>query len=390
MNHRKNIGVFFGAIFFVILVLATAKMTFANEITFVPSLSAFGEYDSNITFRRTDEIDDYLGIISPGVVFNYKSELLMIRSRAIIDVYRYFDETDYDTENQYYELEADYKLTERWKIGGSGLYYKDTTLDDFLEETGIVYERKDRKRYDMEANTFYQLTELDEIGLNYQYRNVDFSGKDRVDYDVNSGFLIYNRYFNDRRDILTLRPGYRRADSDRSETDVFLFNVGWQHKISETLRSRAFIGIRYMDISYKDDRSDYDNFGGTADLSLTKSWETTSGTIGYRRDIRGNADGEVVEVDKIYCDIEKQIYGRLGAGFKGRLYFTRQEGNDTPGDDTRFFVLNPSLFYNLTENHLIRLGYSYSNEDDDAIDDDSIADRHRAWIGFEFNFPFKG
>jgi hypothetical protein len=390
MNHHKRIGLLFWAIFYAVFVLATSRISFANETTFVPSLRVSGEYDSNITFRRTDEIDDYLGIISPGIYFNYKSELLLIRSRAVVDVYRYFDETDYDTENQYYELEGEYSLTERWNISASGIYYKDTTLDDFLEETGIVLERKDRKRYDIDAKTFYQLTELDEIGLNYQYRNVDFSGKDRVDYDVNSGFFIYNRHFNDRRDILTLRPGYRRGESDTSETDVFLVNVGWQHKINETLKSRVFFGVRYLDISYKDDRSDYDDFGGIADLSLTKSWETTSGTIGYRRDIRGNANGEVVEVDKIYCDIEKQIIGRLGAGFKGRLFFTREEGNDTPGDDTRYFLLSPSLFYKLTENHLLRVGYSYSNEEDDAVDDDSIADRHRAWIGFEFNFPFKG
>jgi len=389
MSHHKRTGLLFGALFFLGFLGGTYGISFSNEVALVPSLGVAGEYDSNIDFSRKDEIDDYLGIISPGLAFKYNTELLTIRSEAVVDVYRYFNETDFDKENQYYELGAEYKLTERWNVSASGSFLKDTTQDSFLDETGIVNELKDRHRYDFEGSTFYQATVLDEVGLNYRYRNVDFRDRDRVDYDANSIDLIYNRYLNDRRDTLRLQPGYVYRDSDTNETDSYSFSVGWLRKYSETLDSRVLIGVRYSDTSYKDDRSDYDIWGGIADINLTKKWETTSGTIGYSHDLRGNADGELVTVDRIYCNIQKKIYGRLGAGFNGRLIFSSEEGEDNLGDDTRYFLVNPSVFYNLTESHLLRLGYSYANEDDDAFDEDSISDRHRVWLAFEFNFPYK-
>jgi hypothetical protein len=389
MIHHNRTSLLFGILFFLGFFCGTCGISFSNEVTLVPSLRVAGEYDSNIGFTRTDEVDDFLGIISPGFDLTYATEIFTLRAEAVVDVYRYFDETDFDKENQYYQLGAEYQLTERWNVGATGLYYKDTTLDTFLDETGIVNEINDRIRYDIGGNTFYQVTMLDEIGLDYRYRSIDFRERGRVDYDTNSLDFIYNRFLNDRRDTLRLQPGYVYRDSDTSETDSYSFSLGWLRKYSETLNSRILLGVRYTDVSYKDDRSDYDSWGGKADINLTKKWETTSGTIGYSRDLRGNADGELVEVDRFYCNVQKRIYGRFGAGFIGRLIFSSEEGNDTSDDDTRYFLLNPSIFYNLTENHLVRLGYSYANEDDDAFDDDSISDRHRVFLGFEFNFPFK-
>jgi hypothetical protein len=389
MIHHKRTSLFLGILFFLGFLWITSGISFSNEVNILPSLKVGGEYDSNLNFSRNNEINDYAGIVTPGFAFSYNTERFEVRSANFVEVYRYFDETDFDKENQYYQLGADYKLTERWNVSASGLYYKDSTLDTFLDETGIAVDRRDRIRYDIEGGTFYQITELDQIGADYRYRNVDFRERGRVDYETNSVNLIYNRRLNDRRDTLRFQPGYVYRDSDENEVDTYSFSVGWLRQYSETLRSRILLGVRYTDISYKYDRPDSDFWGGKADLNLTKNWETTSGTIGYSRDLRGNADGDLVEVDRFYCNIQKKIYGRLGAGFNGRLIFSSEEGSNTTSGDTRYFLLNPSIFYNLTENHLLRLGYSYANEDDDAFDDDSISERHRVWLGFEFNFPFK-
>jgi len=389
MIHHNRPSLIIGILFFLAVFWSTCGISFSNEVNLVPSLKVGGEYDSNIDFSRNDEIDDYSGIAIPGLAFSYNTERLKIWSENFVEVYRYFDETDFDKENQYYQLGGDYKLTEKWNVSASALYYKDSTLDTFLDETGIVSDRKDRIRYDIEGGTSYQVTGLDQIGVDYVYRNVDFRDKDRVDYEANSIDLIYNRLLNDRRDTLRFQPGYVYRDSDENETDSYSFSVGWLRQYSETLNSRIILGARYTDISYKYDRPDYDVWTGKADLNLTKKWETTSGTIGYSRDLRGNADGDLVEVDRFYCNIQKKIYGRLGAGFNGRLIFSSEEGSNTTSGDTRYFLVNPSIFYNLTENHLLRLGYTYANEDDDAFDDDSISERHRVFLGFEFNFPFK-
>jgi hypothetical protein len=389
MFYQKKNGLFFLGIFIFVFLFSTCGNVFSSEVTLLPSLKVAGEYDSNITFERTDEIDDYSAIFSPGLNFGYTTELLTVRSQALVDVFRYFDETDFDTENQFYSLGAEYKLTERWNVSTSGSFRKDTTLDSYLDETGRVTERKDRERFDIEGQTFFKATVLDEFGLGYRYGNVDFSGNDGVDYDTHLVTLVYNRFFNDFQDNSIVQTSYEYRETDEKEIEVYVFSLGWRHDFSQTLTGRALLGGRYLDVSYKDDRDDFDNWGGDIDISLIKKWETTSGTIGYQRGLRNAAEGEVVEVNKFYCDIQKMIYQRLGAGFRGQLFFTSEENDENSDKDTRYFLLNPSLFYKLTENHLLRLAYSYANEDDDSVDNDSIRDRHRVLLGLEFNFPFK-
>ena len=286
MFCQNKSGLVFGGLFAIIFLLSTYEIAYSNEVALVPSLSTTGEYDSNINFDRTNEIDDYLIMVSPSLNFKYTTELLTFRSEAVVDVLRYFDESEFDNENQYYLIGADYKLTERWNVSASSAYQRDTTLDSFLDETGLVTERKDVERFDIEGQTFYKATVLDEIGLGYRYRNIDFKSNEDVDYDTHLVNIVYNRYFNDFRDNTILKSTYEYRESDEKESDIYTFSVGWRHNFSETLIGRALLGVRYLDVSYQEeeDRTDFDDWGGDFDISLVKNWETTSGTIGYRRE----------------------------------------------------------------------------------------------------------
>src|SRR5690606_7618782 len=82
------------------LIILFPLLASANDVTLVPSLRISGEYDDNVFFNSTDEVDDYLTIISPGLTFDYATELLNLQSLIVVDFLRYFDETELDTENQ--------------------------------------------------------------------------------------------------------------------------------------------------------------------------------------------------------------------------------------------------------------------------------------------------
>jgi hypothetical protein len=358
----------------------------AQDIALVPSLDIRGEYDDNVLFERTKEIDDYLATISPALTLDYATELLNLESNMGVDFLRYADEKDLNTQNQRFALNGGYRFTERWALSGNFSYIKDTTLESELEETGLVNVRQDRHRYNAGGGLSYQVSELSDMNINYIHTKTDYDFVGNVDYDYDAITLSHNRHLKSERDIITIQPSYSNWDYEVSEMDNYGLSFGWSHSFSETLRLRAFLGARYTEVHFGDERQDYENWGGTADISLRKTGEISSTLLGYRHYFRTSASGEAIEVDRIYCNLRRGVIGRLGIRFSGNLYSTRSE-DIFGGKNTRYFNVIPSLDYQITEDHTLQLAYVYSREEDKTLTADPERERNRVWIALNFRFP---
>ena len=382
----KRVEIFI--LFFIFCLINTA---FAGQVSLLSSLDVKGEYNDNVNFDSENEIDDYITTISPAFKLSYSTALFDINAETILDFLLYYDETDLNEENQEYNLDAAYRMTERLTLSGDFSYIKDTTLDSELEDTGIVNVRENRRRYDSGGGMVYEISERYDLGCNYLFTKINYDEDDKVDYERQTIKLPFNYHLKNQRDTLTFRPEYSFRDSDTSEVDNYKINVGWSHLFSETFTLKVFAGGRYTETSYDDDRDDNHNSGFNADIKLRKIGETNRSLIGYRRDLRTRASGTEIEVDKFYCRMDQLITERFGVGFDGKLYFTREEDDDNDtnnnDEDSVYFTVEPSLFYKITEQHLLRLAYAYAREDDDARDNDQVKDRHKVWLSLSFNFP---
>jgi hypothetical protein len=387
---KKTTLIFFFK-FMLISFLSVPFLVLAKDVTIVPSIDVKGEYDDNVYFTATDEISDYLTTISPALTVDYVSELLKLEMNGIVDVLRYADETDINTENQRYDVNGGYQLMERWGLSGNFSYTKDTTLDSELEETGVVNFREDRERYNAGAGLSYKVSELSDMGINYTFSKTDYDEQGLEDYDINSFSFSYNRQFNNGIDFFTIRPRYTRLSSDTSDDTGYRLTFGWTHLPSETYRLRVFLGARYTEQDYKDDRDKRSNWGGVADISLLKKAEIYSVLIGFNSDLYNDpSTGELNTVYRIYCDLTRSISERFRAGLNTRLSLTQPDDEDVDNDkDIWYFVVIPSLAYRLTENHSLKLSYSYQQEYDKNVEDDQRNDRNRVWLSLNFNFPRK-
>lgn len=128
------------------VLIGTGAEAAGGKLDLLPTLQISGEYDDNVLFERENEIDDYLLRVSPAVKLDYKTELSSLRGGVTLDVLRYDDETDLNTENQRYEIEGSHRAGERITLSGDFSYIRDTTLESELEETGLVNVRQDRDR----------------------------------------------------------------------------------------------------------------------------------------------------------------------------------------------------------------------------------------------------
>ncbi|MDY6953083.1 MAG: hypothetical protein SWE60_16365, partial [Thermodesulfobacteriota bacterium] len=295
-------------------------------------------------------------------------------------------------------LSGHYGLMERFTLSGNFSYLKDTTLDSELEETGLVTLREDRERYTGGGGISYRLSERSDVGLDYSYRDTRYDARDLSDYDSHGVTLSYNRYFNDQRDIFTIQPYYTHWESDTSEADNCGLSLGLVHGFSETLRLTAFVGARYTRTEQvvptpwwilNDETVKDSNWGGVADVAVTKTNETTSITLGYSRDLYFDSQGEPIETDRFRLSTNRQITRRLGVGFYGTLYFTESEG-EYQFQDSRHVELSPSFNYKITREHTLGLGYSYAHHDDKTLSENEKYDRHRGWIVLHFKFPQHG
>jgi hypothetical protein len=361
--------------------------SWAAEITLTPSLSLKVEYDDNIDFNTKDEIDDFSGNAIPRLQFNYLTELFEFNAYGEVDFKRYYDETNFDRTNQLYGMDGKYQMLERLNFLGEFEFRRDETTDSQLEETGRVFERDRRERYYADGGLRYQISELSEIGPNFSFEKTNFSSKEDDDYDLYRISLTYSKEFQNERDTVLLRPSYAKYDSDTQDADGYRFEIGWKHLLGETVTSDILIGGRYTQIDRKDRNDSDNNWGGVGKIDIKKNGETFTGNTGYSHDIRSNTEGEIIEVDRFYLNLDKKILERFGFKFSGSAYYSKKESGDK--EKVRYFILTPSLYYMLTTYHSLELCYSYQNQVEMDEPGNPNTQRNRVWLNLNLEFPQK-
>ena len=372
-----------GAFFF-------STCAFARDITLTPSIRFKQEYNDNILFTRTNEIDDYISYIIPALKIRQKTEVLDISALAEGNFFFYADESQLNDINQRYRLDGRYKLTERWSVKGRGFYLKDTTLNSQLRETGTVGFRQRRERVDAGGGLGYRMSERSNMDFDYRYIQTNFQRPSSVDTEFHQTYLSYSRRLKNERDVISVIPEFTYGTSDAWDVYNYNFDVRWQHPFSETLDLFFQVGARGTQQKFKYDRDNSNTLGGVADIRLRKRGETTSGLIGFRQRLLPDSDGQIRNISRLYCDVRRSVYQRLGIALVGSVYYSRLEEKDPLFDDDRwYFEITPSVFYRLAENYRVSMVYSYSQEHDLNIDRNPRKDRQRVWISLDMAFPKK-
>lgn len=364
-----------------------AGTVYSADVTITPSISLRGEYDDNIDFSRTNKLDDYAGTVSPALSFDYITDRFTMQGRTLFGIVRYADYNEYDRENQNHGLNLGYRLSERLNANANVSYIRDTTLDTALEETGLVERRSERENIRAGGGLAYEINEVSNVGLDYFFTTTDYDLRDYTDSDTHGLSMSYNYAFNNRLDTVTLVSSYQKTDSDEDKTDNYSSSLGLAHTFGPTLQANVSAGVRYLDIEDPSGQSETD-WGWTSNISLQKSWQTTSATLGYSRDLSYSAEGEPIEVDRFSLSADHSVTREFGLRLSGSLYFTKSAG-DVETENSRYYSISPAAYYNITQYHSVELGYNYSREANRLSYDNSDIDRNIVWLALNFNFPQK-
>jgi len=372
-----------------ILLYFSTTTVFSAKTDFLTSVGLRQEYNTNIYYTRSDKTDDFISHVIPALKLTYDTEIFNLSARADWDGWLFWDNSDQNRLNQRYGLNGAYRLTERWSVSADGRYVFDSVQDSQLDETGSV-ERglSDRKRLNAGAGLDYAISERTNIGADYEFQKTDYSRNSSVDTNYNRVSVYYRRRLQNQKDVISIFPEFTYGTSDDWDAYNSSLNVRWEHPFSETLDTSVLIGVRNTDVNYDDDRDDSNNWGGLADMWLRKRGELTTGRIGFKNDLRTRENGEIINVSRLYTDVDHRLSRRFGVGFRGSIYYSNLiEDSPETDDDRWYFDVSPSAFYRLTVNHILRLVYSYNYQKLLDADDNDTVDRQRIWLQLTFNFP---
>jgi len=373
----------------------------AQDIRYTPLLSVTGEYNDNILFLKDDKTDDFILSLAPALEVDYATELLELNSLASIILKRYLTEDDFDREDYYFHLNGKYRMTERMMMQGRFNYLQDFSVesriadlaepdlefDELPVDPGIERFYSERKRYKAWAGLQYRLTEISDLGMKYRYLRNDYDFEGNSDYYRNIVDLTYSRALKSRKDRIGPRLRFTRNVSDDAEYDSYNLAFTWRHMFTETMSMYTDIGVQYTEETFKNGDEDDNSWGGTADIWLTKRGEASVLDIGFNQDLGTASSGRSVNVSRFFCRWSQSITERLFFDLKGDFYITDEDDYSGFDDAELFLDVIPSLRYRMTEDHAVRLAYSYTIDYDRSLEDDRDKQRNRVWIMFEFGFP---
>lgn len=402
MNEKKRYAV---SAVILAFVLAFPHFSAAQDFKFTPGLSFDEQYNDNVYYSRTDEEDDFITNITPSLSMNYNTEVMNLFSYGLVRFRRYASENDLDREDYEFGGRVRYRLSEKLRFLGRMFYIQDYTLesryneipdsaidDDPIEDTdyierGIENFLSEREQYKAYASMAYNLTEVSDINLNYNYFRKTYDSEENTDYDTNRIGLEYNYKLKGQKDKVGANLSYKQRDSDTSDTDSYQLGMVWKHRFSETAYLYTNFGGQYSEQTFNNSGQKEDNWNWFGDVRVRIRGESNIIKAGFRQDLNTASDGEAVNVSRLYFDAKQLLSQRFVFEVDGDFYVTRQNDESLSDVDEIYFDITPSFRYLLTENHSIRLAYNYTIEHDRRLDEDKDIERNRVWVSLEFRFP---
>ena len=359
----------------------------AADAQITPKIAVGAAYDDNIFFNSQNKVNSSVLTVSPGIEIDYRTLLSSLKLTADLDILSYLDESDLNRTNQYYRLSGDHRIKERWNASGNLNYYRDTTLNTYLQETGRVFERVERDYFEAGGQVDYDLSLLSSIRAGYRFQNASYESDRYSDWDRHSGNLYYVQRFKNEIDTITVGPSFYHRGSDFNDVDSFALDVGWNRAWSAITISRAFIGARHTTVKQNDGTKD-DTWGARGGLNITSRGLASTTTFRYFHDLRTTVEGKDINVDNFRLTYRRSITERVRLGLEGGLVFSyKLLDRQTDVNDERFYWLEPNLSYRLTRHFDLSLRYRYQNNVESRTDGDITRERNLIWLQLEYALP---
>jgi hypothetical protein len=375
-----------------------------------PSITVGERYDDNIFQSDADKEDDFITVITPGIVLRYAPSRETEINFDYEPSFEWFaNETDENQISHRLLLDLKAALSRRLQVTLSDRFT--ITEEPSDRDRLIILEDGTRDRSDAErqqtirnyatSTLRFQLAPRSSIGLLFDNLIEDVDDPDEVDevrYAVGAEFGYLTHIQRQNRILLAFRTDIFDFDdnpdpnvdpdgqiSDEDDFLVHTASVGYEHHFSPTLTSTARLGYSFTSGLDSDDGDE--NSGIVGSIDLEKLLRTGSASIRYQRSLTsgGGVGGQVV-ADRVVTQIATNLSPKITAGLGANVTVMDFQAQEDDDQDRVYFTIRPSLGYQVLRALRLSASYDFAS----IIFDESIEpDRtdHRAF--FESRLIFR-
>jgi len=367
--------------------LSDVRVSRAAEWSAEPSLGLTSSYNDNIQFTSEPHSSVWGLQLQPDVKFNGQTETLKVTGEVSATVNRYFGESGLDTIDHKVSVRSDY-VAERDTLGLIVDLLRDSTLVSELATTGVVLARRQRNTYSAYPTWTRAINETTSIRASYNFSRVRYdnaSNTGLVDYVDQSLAMGVQHKLDDRRSLgVTAYYDRYETDAPSSRANTFGFQVGYDHRFTETLHGSLTVGLRKTrtDVAILDLRCEtlvvaglcsgpviaitaaesQQSSGYTLDALLEKRWETSTASVGISREINPSGIGSLVQTDRIQLTWLRQISPTFTASFAAAAYESRFIGGAPSSTESNYYRIEPHLTWRLSEELTMDASYSFAQQ----------------------------
>jgi hypothetical protein len=353
-----------------------------RRLVLAPFLAVGERYDDNIFEDASNKESGFVTVITPGLRLHYRPQpetTLDFDYRTSFEIFH--DNPDQNQSAHYANLQFKGPLTRSLTLNvfDRFLLTEDPAERDLDQgPSGSDQTREDVLRNEASLAVGIQLTPRIVFTPSFSSLLWDVTDPDEVDefrYTLgaevayltqiarqNQVFVSYSADFyhlanNPTNDPLAFRP-------DATDFRVYSTSIGYRHSLTPTLLADVAIGYSIA-ISVDPDRKDEDSVVGT--VGLSKQLRTGRAGVRYSRQFfPGVREGGRVLGDVFSAFIATNITPKITVGLSSTLSLLSYK--DVTNDDRLFWIIRPSLTYQMLRFWSISAAYDYALTDFDNPD----------------------
>lgn len=364
--------------------LAAAPLLHAEAFRLMPHLTLRAEYNDNIFFSSSQEENDWLSTISPGILVSDQTERLESEVYGRLDLLYYRDQRDLDSVDGEAFGRLNYRVSPRAGVSTRAGYAKTSRPDRDILETGLVQSAESRDRYQFDFEGSYRLTEILDGSLRYEFSQLDY--RDEVSTDSTLHSVQFGLIWDaDRRLPNTDTRFYLRYANGRYDTsrvDSFSAILGAEWDYSEIWSVAADAGIRYTQTEFdvlKIDSAGFfideetsDLWSGIGVLALIYNGAYTRWNLSARNDVR-NAPGRggTTLRTELTGSLQHRFGEKVSGTFRAGYYINQTEEGLVAVEevDERTLRVRPGIRIEAATDLFLEFAYQYTRVEDDIADE---------------------
>jgi len=369
------------------------KSAAAQEWKLSSNISQRMLYSDNLLLSRDREIDTFGSITTPALTLERTSPTSHIALDGRFEFAEYFDNSEFNSQDQFINLNVDQAMSERSALQLSASFTRDTTLKSEQDITGKFLDDSFRFiTWNVAPGWAYLLTPTDQIGVRGSYREVTYDTKEKTDYQYFGPSIDYSHQLSELARVTATVGFFRFIPDEPGEdyTDTISTLLGYSYSSSERFSISGGAGIAYS-MRHQDPGNDSSDIGYRLkfDMKYLVS-DQTSVRASLSHDTEPSGDGDQVVRNRASVSMSYKVAPLttlgLSADYADNIDILGFEGDSTTDEDTsRYTSVRPSVSWQLAEDWELTAEYRFRYRLFE--DDGGSASSNSVFLSLQYSLP---